>query len=183
MGKLHDALSTPMIDFIGRQKLFFVATAAPGSRINLSPKGLDSFRILNERRVLWLNLTGSGNETAAHVQQDSRMTIMFCSFEGAPLILRLYGSARAVHRNDPDWSDLLARFGTLPGARQIFDLTVESVQTSCGNAVPCFQYVGDREQLTDWLKKKGDDGVAQYWRTTNQFSIDRLPTHIMEKNG
>lgn len=183
MGKLHAVLSAQMIEFIAKQKLFFVATAAPGSRINLSPKGLDSLRVLNDRRVIWLNLTGSGNETAAHVQQDPRMTIMFCSFEGPPLILRLYGTARAVHRNDSDWPDLLTRFGNLPGARQIFDLTVESVQTSCGNAVPCYQYVGDREQLTDWLQKKGDDGVAQYWRTSNQFSIDHIPTHVVEKNG
>ncbi len=133
MGRKFDALSEQHIRFIAEQKIFFVATAAADSRVNLSPKGMDALRVLDARRVVWLNLTGSGNETSAHVQQDPRMTLMFCAFEDPPMILRVYGSARVVHRGDPDWADLFPLFKPLPGARQIFDVAVDLVQTS----LPC----------------------------------------------
>ena len=136
MAKQSAELSERLIEFIAAQRIFFVATAAADGRVNLSPKGMDSLRVLGDKRVIWLNVTGSGNETAAHVAQNPRMTIMFCAFDGDPLILRIYGKARAVHHNDADWNDLFARFDPLPGARQIFDLSVETVQTSCGMAVP-----------------------------------------------
>ena len=182
MGKQHEALSERLFEFIAEQKIFFVGTATGDSRVNVSPKGMDSLRVLNNNRVIWLNVTGSGNETSAHVQQDPRMTIMFCAFEGSPLILRLYGTARVVHKNDDDWEELFTHFNPLPGARQIFDLSVDLVQTSCGMAVPYYAYTGDRELLSDWAKGKGDDGLKQYWEEKNQSSIDNIPTHIIDKN-
>jgi hypothetical protein len=181
-GRSFDALSEQHIRFIAEQKIFFVATATEDSRVNLSPKGLDALRVVDARRVLWLNLTGSGNETSAHVQRDPRMTLMFCAFADPPMILRVYGAARVVHRSDPDWADLLSLFKPLPGARQIFDLAVDLVQTSCGMGVPYFSYAGDREQLVDWAVKKGDEGVRDYWEQKNQVSIDGIPTRIVEKN-
>lgn len=183
MGKRYSELTDHDIQFIGRQKIFFVGTAASEGRVNISPKGMDSFRVLSPSRVIWLNVTGSGNETAAHVQQDPRMTVMFCAFEGAPLILRLYGTAKAVHHNDPQWNELYSLFEPLPGARQIFDLAVDLVQTSCGMGVPFFDYVGERDALNEWALKKGEDGLTRYWEDKNQFSIDGAPTHIVSKNG
>lgn len=182
MGKQYEALSERWMEFIAEQKMFFVGTATADSRVNVSPKGMDSFRVLNDRRAIWLNLTGSGNETSAHVQQDPRMTVMFCAFEGPPVILRLYGTARVVHKNDDDWGALFAHFDPPPGARQIFDLAIDLVQTSCGMAVPYYAYAGDRELLTDWAKEKGDDGLKRYWEEKNQSSIDDLPTNIIAKN-
>ena len=182
MAKQYDTLSELLQAFIAAQKIFFVGTATADSRVNVSPKGMDSLRVLSNTRVLWLNLTGSGNETSAHVQQDPRMTLMFCAFDGAPLILRLYGTARVIHQNDPEWSALFAHFTPLPGARQIFDLAIELVQTSCGFGVPYLTYKEERPMLADWATKKGDDGVRNYWQEKNQLSIDNIPTHIIEKN-
>jgi len=183
MGKLYQAIPDPMVDFIAQQKLFFVGTAAADGRVNISPKGMDSLRVLDKNRVIWLNVTGSGNETAAHVQQLPRMTLMFCAFEGDPMILRLYGEATVVHHTDPEWPELSQQLPNLPGARQIFDLKIDSVQTSCGMSVPLFDYQGDREQLSDWARKKGEEGIREYWHTRNQTSLDGKPTHIVEKNG
>jgi hypothetical protein len=182
MGKRYSELTDNDIQFIAGQKIFFVGTAAAEGRVSVSPKGLDSFRVLSRSRVVWLNVTGSGNETAAHVQQDPRMTIMFCAFEGAPLILRLYGTAKAVHRNDAEWNELFSLFEPLPGARQIFDLTVDLVQTSCGMGVPFYDYVGERGALNEWALKKGADGLKKYWEEKNQFGIDGAPTHIVDRN-
>lgn len=182
MAKQYSELNNKLTDFINAQKLFFVATVAGGSRINLSPKGLDSLRILNNRRLVWLNLTGSGNETSAHVQIDPRMTLMFCTFEGSPMILRIYGSARVVHQNDSEWRELYAQFPPIPGARQLFDVAIETVQTSCGMAVPLYEYAGDRRELVDWAAQRGEDGVKRYWLDKNTASIDGLPTHIESKN-
>jgi hypothetical protein len=161
--------------------MFFVGTATADSRVNVSPKGCDSLRVLGNTRVVWLNLTGSGNETAAHIQQCPRMTIMFCAFEGPPMILRLYGTVTVVHKRDPDWSSLIKLFSENHGARQIFDFSVELVQTSCGMGVPNYSYVGDRDLLTDWAIKKGDEGLERYWEERNQLSIDGIPTHIVAK--
>lgn len=182
MGRQYESLSERLIEFIADQKIFFVGTATADSRVNVSPKGMDSFRVLNNKRAIWLNVTGSGNETSAHIQLDARMTIMFCAFEGPPLIIRLYGTARVVHQNDDDWRELFSHFNPLHGARQIFDLTIELVQTSCGMAVPYYAHTSDREQLSDWAKKKGHDGLMQYWEEKNQSSIDNIPTNIVEKN-
>lgn len=183
MGKKYEALSDDHIAFIAAQKIFFVGTAAAEGRVNISPKGMDSLRVLGPNRVVWLNVTGSGNESAAHVQQNPRMTVMFCAFEGDPKILRLYGTARAIHHSDADWAELAALFPPLPGARQVFDLTVDLVQTSCGFGVPFFDFAGQREQLNEWANKKGESGIRQYWADRNAVSLDGQPTHIVEKNG
>lgn len=183
MGQQFAELSDKHIQFIAEQRIFFVGTATADSRVNVSPKGMDSLRVLNGNRVVWLNVTGSGNETSAHVQQDPRMTLMFCAFEGQPLILRLYGSAKVVHRKDPEWGDLISLFKPLPGARQIFDVALDLVQTSCGMSVPYYTYDGERELLNDWATKKGTEGIKRYWEEKNQMSIDGIPTNIVSKNG
>lgn len=182
MAKQYDVLSEALLAFIAAQKIFFVGTATTDSRVNVSPKGMDSLRTLSNKRVIWLNLTGSGNETSAHVQQDPRMTIMFCAFEGDPLILRLYGSARVIHPADPEWHSLMAHFPPLQGSRQIFDLAIDMVQTSCGMAVPYVDFAGERTLLNDWAEKKGSAGIQQYWVDKNQLSIDKIPSNIIEKN-
>lgn len=182
MGQRYSQLNDDHITFIAQQKLFFVATATPDSRINLSPKGMDSLRVLDHNRVLWLNVTGSGNESAAHVQIDPRMTLMFCAFEGDALILRLYGEARVVHHNDAEWSSLYAQLEPLPGARQLFDMTIDLVQTSCGFGVPLYRFENQRDFLCDWAERKGDRGIRDYWRDKNQFTIDGLPTHVVIRN-
>ena len=183
MAKQYSELSDKHIEFIEAQKVFFVGTATADSKVNISPKGLDSLRVGNRRSILWLNVTGSGNETAAHVQSHPRMTLMFCAFEGSPVILRVYGEATAIHRGDARWDDLFPLFEPIPGARQLFELRVDLVQTSCGMAVPLFDYVGPREQLQEWASKKGEDGVRAYWKEKNQLSLDGIPTGIVEKNG
>jgi len=172
MGEKYTVINDRHSAFIHKQQMFFVATATDDSRINLSPKGLDSLRILGENRVLWLNLTGSGNETAAHLPHDDRMTVMFCAFDGPPLILRLYGHARMVLTCDDEWDELYAHFNPLPGARQIFDMSVDLVHTSCGFGVPCYDFIGDRPVLNGWAEKKGAAGIRDYWREKNSTSLD-----------
>lgn len=183
MGQQYTALNDRLSAFISAQKIFFVGTAARSGSVNVSPKGMDSLRILGPNRVLWLNVTGSGNESAAHLLDTPRMTLMFCAFEGNPMILRLYGEARAIHPGEPEWSALFSHFEPIPGSRQIFDMRVDRVQTSCGMAVPFFDYREERDQLRDWSIKKGDEAIRQYWQDKNQVSIDGLPTRIVEKNG
>lgn len=182
MAQKYPELSDKLIAFIQAQKIFFVGTATADSKVNVSPKGMDSLRVLNKNRVIWLSVTGSGNETAAHVQEHARMTLMFCAFEGDPIILRLYGQARVIHQKEPEWAELSAQFPTLPGARQIFDLSVDLVQTSCGMGVPFYDYVSEREQLNNWAVKKGPEGIKAYWKEKNATTIDGLPTHIVSKN-
>ena len=183
MGQRYSEISDKQKRFIEAQKIYFVGTATVDSRVNISPKGMDSLRVLGKNRIVWLNVTGSGNETAAHVQENPRMTIMFSAFEGNPMILRLYGNAKAVHRNDPEWDELFSIFGSTPGARQIFDLSVDLVQTSCGMAVPFFEYVEERDQLKNWAIKIGEKGISEYWRKKNQVSLDGKPTDVMSKNA
>lgn len=178
MAQRSGELSDKHMEFIRAQKIFFVATAAADGRVNVSPKGMDSLRVLDKQRVIWLNATGSGNETAAHVQELPRMTLMFCAFEGEPLILRLYGQARTIHPGDAEWPALFAQFTPLPGARQIFDLSLDLVQSSCGFAVPFYDYLGEREQLLRWAEKKGDDGLKRYWAEKNRVSLDGKPIEI-----
>lgn len=176
MAKFYTSLTSRLQSFIENQHIFFVATAPEDGRINLSPKGMDSLRVLDANRVAWLNVTGSGNETAAHILENPRITIMFCTFEGAPNILRLYGKATAVYPGDDSWNDLESLFPKLPGTRQIFDISIESAQTSCGMSIPFYEYVGEREQLNDWAKEKGEDGIKTYWEERNTISIDGKPT-------
>jgi pyridoxamine 5'-phosphate oxidase-like protein len=164
--------------FIEAQQMYFVATAARNGRVNVSPKGLDSLRVLSPTRVVWLNGTGSGNETAAHLLDVPRITLMFCSFAREPLILRLYGQARAVHRGDPEWDSLLALFPPMTGSRNIFVVDVDLVHTSCGYGVPLYEFVGQRELMDSWATKKGPDGLDAYQQEKNRVSIDGLPTGL-----
>lgn len=176
MAKFFDSLLPEHTAFIARQKVFFVATEAPGGRINLSPKGLDSLRVLDGNSVAYLDLTGSGAETAAHLRVDPRLTLMLCSFSADALILRLYGRGECVRPGAPRWAELAGRFPDHPGARQVVLLHVESVQTSCGAGLPLMGYAGERGSLTEWARKKGEDGIAAYRRQKNAVSIDGLPT-------
>jgi hypothetical protein len=182
MGKKYSKIPDNLTQFIKQQKVFFVGTAAADGRVNISPKGLDSLRIIDANRVLWLSVTGSGNETSAHVQQNPRMTIMFIALEGNPMILRLYGSASIIHKGDPDWEKNANLFGSLPGARQIFNMSVDLVHTSCGMGVPFYEFIEERQQLNEWANKKGEEGIKEYWREKNQQSLDGKKTHIVEKN-
>ncbi len=182
MAKFFSEITLDQQEFISRQKIFFVATAAEEGRINLSPKGMDSLRVLDGNRVVWINLTGSGNETAAHLRQSPRMTIMFCSFEKDPLILRLYGQAQTYHHSDAEFQQYLSLLPELPGTRQIIEMQVESVQTSCGYAVPFMKFQSERTQLKDWANKKEPEQLKDYWRKKNLNSIDGLETGIEANN-
>ena len=179
MGKQFDQLSDAHTRFIDAQHIFFVGSAAAAGRVNISPKGMDSLRVLGPNRIVWRNLTGSGNETAGHLAQLNRMTLMWCSFDRKPQILRTYGTARTLHPRDADWDALAAQLPALPGARQIYVQTIEMVQTSCGYAVPFMEQKGDRDTLLHWTADKGADGVAQYWEERNQTTLDGQPTGIL----
>lgn len=178
MSKQFKAFDDDHMAFVASQPIFFVASCAPGARINLSPKGMDSMRILGPNLLAWLNLTGSGNETAAQLPLDPRMTVMWCSFGTRPLILRGYGTARVLHRGDAEFADYMKNFPQTPGARQIFVMAVDLVQTSCGYAVPLMQLTSERPTLRTWAEGKGEAGVAEYWGTRNRQSIDGFPTGI-----
>ena len=178
MAQQFSEISDKIKTFIEQQKLFFVGSADMDGRVNLSPKGADSLRVVNGNRVLWMNLTGSGNETAAHLLGVNRLTIMFCSFEEKPMILRLYGTAKIVHPFDTEWSELSNLFPPSVGARQVFDVSVDMVQTSCGFQVPYFEYQGERDMLEKWNDKRGREGIEQYWKDENQLSIDGKPTGV-----
>lgn len=171
-------------EFLERQRIFFNASAAPQGHVNLSPRDTKFLRVLDETTVLYLDLTGSGNETAAHVAINSRLTLMFCAFEGPPLILRLYGEGRRVRRGSPEYKDLLdAHFSSYEplGARQMIVLHVDLVQTSCGYNVPLFEYKGERDTGVRWAVNKGPAGIAGYWREKNQHSIDGFPTGLFDE--
>ena len=173
-------LTLKQIDFINAQPMFFVATAAPEGRVNVSPKGMDTLRVFDERRVVWLNLSGSGNETAAHVAANGRMTLMFMSIAEDPLILRIYGTARMVHPRDHDWGDLIARFPTMGGSRQVFDLSIDSTSSSCGSGVPIMTVDSVRgdDALEPFYAAMSDDELQGYWARKNVTSIDGYPTLI-----
>jgi hypothetical protein len=181
MGKLYDFIHDTHREFIERQKIFFVASAAPAGRVNVSPKGLDTLRILDERTVAYLDLTGSGNETAAHLLQTPRLTMMFCALEGNPMILRLYGQGRVYLPETADYAALASRFPTLPGARQIIELRVEAVQTSCGFGIPVFHYEAERAALPEWAMAKGEQGLQTYRQQKNTKSIDGFPITVTAK--
>lgn len=170
-------------DFIERQHIFFAASAAAGTRVNVSPRSTNALRVLDPNAVVYLDRTGSGNETAAHLRADGRLTLMFCAFEGPPSILRLYGRGRALKRGSRDYAHLLgAEFGdTEPlGTRQMVRLDVDLVQTSCGFGVPLFAYGGERVAMDRWAQAKGDSGLEAYWREKNTRSIDGLPTGLFD---
>ncbi|WP_164015526.1 pyridoxamine 5'-phosphate oxidase family protein [Pyxidicoccus trucidator] len=183
MAKQFPHLEPTHREFIQRQRLFFTASAASTGHVNLSPKGLDALRILSDTAVAYLDRTGSGNETAAHLLADGRLTLMFCAFEGPPLILRLYGRGRVLPRGGPEYTRLLASdFGGVEpvGARQMVWLDLELVQTSCGYGVPLYEYGGERPTLTKWAEAKGPEGLKTYRHQKNLLSIDGLPTGLVE---
>lgn len=179
MSKTHPEIDQEMADWITAQPLFFNATAplSAEGHINLSPRGLDSFRILGPQAVAYLDFTGSGNESAAHLAENARITIMFCAFSGEPRILRLYGKGEVMRPGDPGWDQLRAHFpADLPGVRQIVRIDLQRIQTSCGYGVPLMKYEGQRRDLVDWIEKKGEAGIAEYQRRNNSRSIDGLPS-------
>jgi hypothetical protein len=178
MAKIFSELSEELVTFIEAQKIFFVATAAETGNVNLSPKGMDTLRVVDKNKIIWLNLTGSGNETAAHLLKVNRMTIMFCSFEGKPLILRLYGTAKVYHERDDRFNDLLDLFPMQVGSRQIFEMNINQVQTSCGYAVPFMDFKEERTQLKSWAEKQGPEKIKDYWKEKNTLSIDDFETGI-----
>jgi Pyridoxamine 5'-phosphate oxidase len=178
MSEWHQSITSKMKEFIAEQKVFFVATAPHEGRINLSPKGMDTFRVVGNNRVLYLDLTGSGNETAAHLYENGRITIMFCSFDQTARILRLYGRGRAIQVRDAKWQEYLALFPSEPGVRQIMEIDVETTMTSCGYAVPRFEGFGERDTLRQYWQSRGDDAVGKYHKQHNLESIDGMPTGI-----
>jgi hypothetical protein len=178
MARFYTELNEQLHRFIAEQHLFFVASAPHEGRINLSPKGMHTLRTIDDYTVAYLDLTGSGNETAAHISDDGRVTLMMCSFDEAPLILRIYGQGSVVHTWQPEWDQWARRFELLPGARQIIVVRIESVQTSCGFAVPRFEFVEERPKLCDWAASKGEEGLDFYRQEKNLQSIDGLPTNL-----
>lgn len=180
MAKFYPALTNVLMDFIRQQHLFFTASASASGRINLSPKGLQTLCLLNPTQLAYLDLTGSGIETAAHLQSDGRLTLMFCSLEDAPLILRVYGRGSVLRPEEEGWERMYRLFPPIPGARQIIILDIESVQTSCGFGIPRYTYCGERDELVTWAIKKGDAGLRQYRAEKNRLSIDGLPSGLKE---
>ncbi|RDH80716.1 MAG: pyridoxamine 5'-phosphate oxidase [endosymbiont of Galathealinum brachiosum] len=178
MSDKFEKLTEKHIQFIKNQHMYFIGTAAPEGYINVSPKGMDSFRVINENKVIWLNLTGSGNESAAHVVESPRMTIMFCSFDKQPLIMRLYGRAGVLHERDERWDELYSLFPDSVGARQIFELELDLIQTSCGFAVPFYEFKGERPTLSKWIDSRGKEGINDYWEEKNTLSLNGKDTHI-----
>ena len=183
MAEQFPQLSDGLINFIEKQHIFFTGTAASNGSVNISPKGIDSLKVQSPQKIIWQNFTGSGNETAAHLLDTNRMTLMFCSFDKKPLILRLYGKATAVHPRDEDWESLIAMFPANPGTRQFYILDIDLVQTSCGFSVPFMDFVEDRKALDVWAEKKGEDGINEYWEEKNRLSLDGFETGIFGENG
>jgi hypothetical protein len=183
MAKVFDHITPELQRFITQQHLFFVATAPldKTGHVNLSPKGLDCFRVLSPNRIAYLDLTGSGNETSAHLQENGRITLMFCAFQGAPNILRLYGIGQTLLPDASEWDSLLADFPVIPGIRQIIVADIDRVQTSCGQGVPLYEYQGERSQLVTWAEKKGEADLAAYHQQKNRLSIDGLLSAIAHR--
>ncbi|MDC6367737.1 MULTISPECIES: pyridoxamine 5'-phosphate oxidase family protein [Flavobacteriaceae] len=175
MGSKLKGLNPSLINFIKKQQVFFVATAMEEGSVNLSPKGLDSLRVLDENRVIWLNLTGSGNETAVHLAHKNRITIMFCAFEGDPIILRLYGTAKVYPYKSELWKKYIDLFPEIAGSRQLVDVEVEMVQISCGMGVPLMDFKNHRNELVNWAEKQGETGLRKYWDKKNRVSLDGHP--------
>lgn len=176
MGKRLKELNPALISFIENQKIFFVGTARSQGTVNISPKGMDTFRVIDQNKIVWLNLTGSGNETAAHLLENDRMTIMFCSFEKMPMILRLYGNAKIYHEKDKEYIKHISLFDDYVGARQIIEMDINLVQTSCGYAVPFMEFKEERTQLKELDIKKGRAGIKKYWKDNNTKSLDGFET-------
>lgn len=180
MGKFSNEISKAHQAFIAEQHIYFVATAplAADGRVNLSPKGLDSFKVLSPNKVAYMDLISSGNETSAHTHENGRITIMFCSFDDKPNILRLYGKGHAVLKDTEEWNELAPQFTIYASTRQLIVIDVDLVQTSCGFGVPMYDYVGERSIHFDWAATKGEEGLRKYIDEKNLISLDGLPTDI-----
>jgi len=180
MGKFFETIQLVHQDFIEKQKMFFVASAplAANGHVNLSPKGIDSFKVLSPTKVAYMDIIGSGNETSAHILENGRITFMFCAFEGPPNILRLYGNGYTVLPRDKEWRLLAGHFNILLATRQIIVANVYQVQTSCGFSVPYYNYEGERDQAYNWAANKGAEGLEAYKKEKNLLSLDGLPTAL-----
>jgi hypothetical protein len=177
VGRELDTITPELTEFLEAQPLFFVATAPESTNhhVNVSPKGLDSFRVLDDHTVAYLDLHGSGIETVAHVRENGRITIMFCAFAGRPQIIRLQGHGTVIPADEPEAAPLLERFPSLPGPRCVITVDVTRISSSCGYGVPLMEYVGERTLLTDWAEKKGEDGLEEYRAKKNATAISGLP--------
>src|SRR6202045_2283696 len=184
MSKFFEEVTPEIKTFIENQKIFFVATAPREGHINLSPKGMDTFRVLDAHTAIYLDLTGSGNETAAHLLENGRITIMFCSFDQAAAIMRLYGRGRVIHPRDNEWDNYLAKFPPVPGVRQIMEICIERAMTSCGYGVPRLEEenLEERDTLRKYWEKTGAN-VEDYQREHNLRSIDGLPTGVLPESS
>ena len=181
MANITESLNQEDKDFILKQKMFFVSSAPKEGKINLSPKGLDdTFKIVDDNKILWLNYFGSGNETAAHVLEDNRMTMMFCAFDGEPNILRLYCTARAIQEKDEEWEKYISNFSVSRAARQVFEVTILNVNNSCGMGVPLYEFQGQREELTNFFDSHTKEKHTEYMKRKNQISFDGKPTKLFE---
>ena len=183
MWKLHDSIKPAHKEFIEKQHIFFVSTAplSADGRVNLSPKGLNCFRVLSENKVGYMDLISSGNETSANTLENGRITIMFCSLEGTPNILRLYGKGLAELPDTPEWDKYSPDFKLYPSTRQLIIADIDLVQTSCGFGVPLYSYEGERDIHFEWAEKKGADGLHEYVQQNNLKSLDGLATDISKK--
>ena len=182
MATKFDKLNSEIINFMQNQHIYFCATAGYEGYVNVSPRDTKTLKILNDNKIVWLNFTGSGNETSTHIQENGRMTLMYCAFEGDALMLKIYGKAKVYHPRDQKYQELISYFDgyeEFVGNRQIFELDIELVITSCGEGVPYFEYKGEREALKIWSEKKGKDGIKEYWKENNSISINEVNTNIL----
>jgi hypothetical protein len=179
MANITEKLSSYDIDFIKKQKMFFVSTAPKDGKINISPKGLDdTFKILDDNTILWLNYFGSGNETAAHLLEDNRMTIMFCAFEGDANILRLYCEATCIQEKDENWEEYIKYFSVQRASRQVFEVKILDVNNSCGMGIPLYDFVSQRDELTSYYDNGTKDDHIAYMKKKNQVSFDGKDTKL-----
>ncbi|MBK6995500.1 MAG: pyridoxamine 5'-phosphate oxidase family protein [Lewinellaceae bacterium] len=185
MGKFHESILPTHQEFIKKQHLFFVCTAPldASGHINISPKGLDTFRVLSDKKVAYMDFIGSGNETSAHTLENGRITFMFCAFQGPPNILRLYGKGVTVLPGTEHWEEYAQHFNLYPSTRQIIVADIDLVGTSCGYGVPLYEYSGERRILFDWAERKGEAGLSTYIQEKNLKSLDGLPTDYALKNN
>jgi hypothetical protein len=186
MAKFYESINPELQAFIEKQHIFFVASAplSAEGHVNLSPKGLDAFRVLSPNRVAYIDIISSGNETSAHTLENGRITFMFCSYEGNPLILRLFGRGKAVLPGHPEWASLAALYTVFPSTRQIITADISLVQTACGFGVPEYTYNGERDEHFKWAEKKGPEGLERYKQEHSMVSLDGLPTDLaIERKG
>jgi hypothetical protein len=183
MGTVYSSILPKHEEFIRKQRIFFVGSAplTADGHVNISPKGHDVLRIFSSNEVAYLDLTGSGNETSAHLKENGRITFMFLAFEGPPMILRLYGSGNVILPGTPEWTDMAKHFDILPGARQIIHAKIETVKTSCGYSVPFYSYDGERDTLQQWATNKSEHDLEEYHKKKNSISMDGIVTPIGER--